>query len=544
MAVNDKNKTAAKIISYHEETKHHYERYARSPGYMDWQNQPNPFRFYENTKVYELPLLKKKPEAGYPDLYLRKNNPAQLFVIENIAGFLELSLGLSAWKAMGNSRWSLRINPSSGNLHPTEAHLILPHGPNLAGGIYHYNAFIHALELRAETSEDLRRQITQHFGCEGFLIGLSSIFWRESWKYGERAFRYCNHDVGHALAAVSIAANLFGWKVTYLNGLSDDALDTVLGFDKTGFEYLEREHPDLMCFVHPSDRIEIPRAIPLSIIDDIGKLNFTGTPNRLSKQQINWEIIYQAADLTRKPSTAEQTFDFSDTTRQQAASSQLSSVEIICRRRSATDYDRTGSLSKNRLITMLDQTLPRNGIAPFDAELMETSTHLLIFIHQVEGLAPGLYFFCRNSGELDSLKRRTHSGFAWQPVEEDFPLFLLEKGNYRQQAMMVSCHQDIAGSSALSLGMIVRFKDLIGVDPYRYRHLFWETGMVGQVLYLEAEAHGVRGTGIGCYFDDAVHELLGLTDNHYQSLYHFTIGCPVEDPRLTTYPPYGHLKNR
>ena len=44
-----------------------------------------------------------------------------------------------------------------------------------------------------------------------------------------------------------------------------------------------------------------------------------------------------------------------------------------------------------------------------------------------------------------------------------------------------------------------------------YRRLFWECGMIGQVLYLEAEAAGARGTGIGCFYDDAVHELLGLT---------------------------------
>ena len=44
--------------------------------------------------------------------------------------------------------------------------------------------------------------------------------------------------------------------------------------------------------------------------------------------------------------------------------------------------------------------------------------------------------------------------------------------------------------------------------------------MVGQVLYLEAEAQGARGTGIGCFFDDAVHDILGLKDNTYQSLYH------------------------
>jgi nitroreductase len=75
-------------------------------------------------------------------------------------------------------------------------------------------------------------------------------------------------------------------------------------------------------------------------------------------------------------------------------------------------------------------------------------------------------------------------------------------------------------------------------------HLFWESGIIGQVLYLEAEAHGLRGTGIGCFFDDAVHDLLGFDDHAFQSLYHFTIGDPVEDQRLTTYPPYYHLGNR
>jgi hypothetical protein len=75
-----------------------------------------------------------------------------------------------------------------------------------------------------------------------------------------------------------------------------------------------------------------------------------------------------------------------------------------------------------------------------------------------------------------------------------------------------------------------------------YRRLFWECGLIGQCLYLEAEAAGVRGTGIGCFFDDPVHELVGLTGNRWQSLYHFTIGGPVVDDRLQTLPPYGHLE--
>jgi hypothetical protein len=63
--------------------------------------------------------------------------------------------------------------------------------------------------------------------------------------------------------------------------------------------------------------------------------------------------------------------------------------------------------------------------------------------------------------------------------------------------------------------------------------------MIGQVLYLEAEAAGIRGTGIGCFFDDGMHNLLGLRDRALQSLYHFTVGGPLEDKRLTTLPAYG-----
>ena len=190
---------------------------------------------------------------------------------------------------------------------------------------------------------------------------------------------------------------------------------------------------------------------------------------------------------------------------------------------------------------MLDKTLPRRNHAPFDAGLMHPSTHLLIFVHQVEDLVPGLYFFFRNQNDIGPVKGKAKSNFLWEPVEKDFSLFLLEQGNLKQQAMMVSCHQEIAGSSAFSLGMIAAFEDLIAGKPFFYRRLFWECGMIGQVLYLAAEAHGIRGTGIGCFFDDAVHEILGIEDNQYQSLYHFTIGRPVEDPRLTTYPPYRHL---
>ena len=106
-------------------------------------------------------------------------------------------------------------------------------------------------------------------------------------------------------------------------------------------------------------------------------------------------------------------------------------------------------------------------------------------------------------------------------------------------ANRVSCDQDIASDGYFSLGMIARLASALRErGEWFYRRLFWECGMIGQVLYLEAEAAGSRGTGIGCFYDDPVHELLGLAGDEWQSLYHFSMGMPIDDPRLTTEPGY------
>ena len=107
-------------------------------------------------------------------------------------------------------------------------------------------------------------------------------------------------------------------------------------------------------------------------------------------------------------------------------------------------------------------------------------------------------------------------------------------------ANRVSCDQEIAEDGFFSLAMIARLEaSLRERGEWFYRRLFWECGLIGQVLYLEAEAAGARATGIGCFYDDPVHDMLGLTGHAWQSLYHFSMGMPVEDTRLTTEPGYG-----
>ena len=259
---------------------------------------------------------------------------------------------------------------------------------------------------------------------------------------------------------------------------------------------------------------------------------------------MNWDIIYTTAESTRKPVTADSGVAHGSPPRIDTPVSRLSAAGIIRQRRSATAYDRNGAIPKTQFLGMLDSTIARDGQAPFDAGLIRSSTHLAIFVHNVIDVQPGLYLLLRHPEDGDALRAAFQPNFLWRPAAETLPLYLLQTGDFRMTAIEVSCHQEIAGYSAFSLGMICRFADTVTSEPYRYRHLFWETGMIGQVLYLEAEAHGFRGTGIGCFFDDEVHRILGISDNSWQSLYHFTVGRSVDDQRLTTLPPYHHLQRK
>jgi len=68
-----------------------------------------------------------------------------------------------------------------------------------------------------------------------------------------------------------------------------------------------------------------------------------------------------------------------------------------------------------------------------------------------------------------------------------------------------------------------------------YRKLHYECGIIGQLLYNEAFAVGLKATGLGCFVDDVAMEDFGLDNTCIQTLYHFTIGVPIEDCRYPTF---------
>ena len=154
---------------------------------------------YAIRSYYELrplPLTLEVPTPPYRDLFEAGGVATEPLNPQTLSRLLQFSLGLAAWKSIGTDRWALRCNASSGNLHPTEAYLALPplEGIGTAGCIVHYAPREHAIERLTS----FPKEVWETLPPGSFLLALNSVLWREVWKYGERAFRYCQLDAGHA----------------------------------------------------------------------------------------------------------------------------------------------------------------------------------------------------------------------------------------------------------------------------------------------------------------------------------------------------------
>jgi nitroreductase len=427
-------------------------------------------------------------------------------------------------------------------------------------------------------------------------VGLTSIHWREAWKYGERAFRYCQHDTGHAIAALRFGAALLGWRLTLLPQWSDADLAALLGLDRDhDFPDAEREEPECLAVVTIGDSAAWMSARASLLVDAATRATWRGVANQLSSARVDWPAIDAVASATRYPGLeagdrgagigdpglgiADPGLGIGDPglgigdpglgvgdsghgargderdpesgPRPSSAESHVSSPRarsLILQRRSALGFDARSTLPRATFFSMLARLHP--SAAPWDAIDWPPHINLLIFVHRVDGLVPGLYAYLRDPAVAAEWRAAMRQEFLWEatspaggPGDRDAGtpnLFLLVPTDVTWVANRLSCDQDIAADGFFSLGMIARVESSLRKrGEWFYRRLFWETGVIGQVLYLEAEAAGARATGIGCFYDDAVHEMAGLSGHEWQSLYHFSMGVPVDDDRLTTEPGYA-----
>jgi SagB-type dehydrogenase family enzyme len=368
------------ILGYHHQTKHCFQYYARSSKFLDWANQPNPFRRYLGSPFFSLQLIDQNKwnyfEPSYQEIFHHNRNQNALPVTyQTISRFLELSLGLTAWKQAGKSTWSLRSNPSSGNLHPTEGFLLLRSSTGFESGLYHYCPEDHGLEMRTRYDSNSFESMISDFPNSSFFVGLTSIHWREAWKYGERAYRYCNHDIGHAIGSLRIAAATLGWNVALLDGMKQTDLALLLGTDRSD-EYPSNEidHPETLLLVWPQSletveeqAILIPTTLSSQKVAELmSTARWYGQANRLSETHgDHWDIIDHVASHTWKSTGTQEFLVHSPSNEPSQPSRQASdplAADIIRQRRSAQNFNpETSHLSLESFLKLLSRVFPRTA---------------------------------------------------------------------------------------------------------------------------------------------------------------------------------------
>jgi SagB-type dehydrogenase family enzyme len=311
------------------------------------------------------------------------------------------------------------------------------------------------------------------------------------------------HDIGHAWQALALSARAIGCDSFAAGHFPDDEVAELCRLNMD-------EWPMLIVSLHG-------KSIPVCEADTGKTVWFGGQAAQLSKETIAHPLIDSVHSATKRSSGGSSRTSFAESaatgsgeiTLPSPASSTRSFGEVARMRRSALDFlGGKQSISLAELSAILAVTAQ-----PLSADFAGTRfIQLYLYTHRVDGLQPGVYRFWPERAELEQVK----------------------SGDQRVAAAGLSLGQDLAGNACVTFSMIGdldRAARTYGDRGYRYVH--FEAGAIGHRLYLAAEALGLGATGIGAFYDDEVHRHLNLVPNQGQVVYHFAIGYPVPDPRVS-----------
>jgi len=203
-------------------------------GWLDWANQPEPFKTYPDAERVQLP----EPSPPAADLWaaLAQRRSVRQFggeplSLEELTSLLWAGAGVSAVQA----GYALRTAPSAGALYPVETYVIAHRVDGLEPGAYHYAVPDRALE-RLRTGDlrlpAARAALDQDIAHDADAVFLWSAVWRRStWKYGQRAYRYVPLDAGHIAENVALAAVGLGLGTCQIAAFYDDEANELLDLD-------------------------------------------------------------------------------------------------------------------------------------------------------------------------------------------------------------------------------------------------------------------------------------------------------------------------
>jgi len=203
-------------------------------GWLDWENQPPPFKTYPGAEQVALP----EPAPAKADLWeaLARRRSVRSFS----SGPISLSdLATLLWAGAGVSTvqagYALRTAPSAGALYPVETYVVAHRVQGLDAGAYHYAVLERSLEriVAGDLSVPVARAaLDQGMARDAAAVFVWSAIWRRSiWKYGQRAFRYVPLDAGHIAENVALATAALGLGCCQIAAFYDDEADALIQVD-------------------------------------------------------------------------------------------------------------------------------------------------------------------------------------------------------------------------------------------------------------------------------------------------------------------------
>ena len=201
------------LNQYHLQTKHSYMSIRANAHYMDWSNQPQVFKVY-------------------PDSYKKIALDSSI----NNHKFIHFIAGITAKKSYPGAEYFLRVNPSAGALYPNEIYFQARDEDGFEDGIYHYENSTSSFTLLQEIKDDgIEPYLNISQKQNGFIFLISTPYYRSSWKYRNRAFRYCLLDSGHLLGSLEASTYLFKEQYKIFYDFDKLSLNTMFNFQEEEF---------------------------------------------------------------------------------------------------------------------------------------------------------------------------------------------------------------------------------------------------------------------------------------------------------------------
>jgi len=474
---------------YHNGTKHSYLSVRANPHSLDWENKPLLFKIYPTLEITRLPKdFRQSGVSALSTIASRgiRAKKEKIPTFEDLAQLLFFSAGVTKSKKIQGGETFFRAAACTGALYEIELYIVCRDLPGVSAGIYHFGAA--EFGLRQLRTGDFRQHLVEATAKEPsvarapVIIVCTGTYWRNAWKYRSRTYRHFGWDNGTILANALAVSTALGLPSKVILGFADDKANTLLGVNQqkeVAFSLLTLGHTfPKPPSPPPVDALDLP-LVPYSKEEsEYPAMRQIHTASTLtSPEEVKaWRSI-KFPHATSPPSG--KLIDLKPISDSDAP---RDTIEQVIQRRGSTRKFAREPISFGQLSTALDRAT-RGVRADFDEPFGKILNDIYLIVHQVEGLAPGAYFFRRDKQQLE----------------------LLKEGDFRKQAGYLGLEQELPADASVDVFLLADLNKILASYGNRgYRAVQLEAGILGGNLYLAAYAQKFGATGLTFYDDDVV----------------------------------------